>query len=139
MLFGSVADMRRAESIHDPGTVVAMGDERADADDRMVDVFREFIADRFPHFIVRARAHIVCRGVAAQIGHSLQVQTMMLLFMPEALHRAWPRKSPVPGQNSAKRSGIFRNVGAGHLDETGVPLLPFEGASFSFTNQHVSP
>ena len=65
--------MRRAKRIHDPGPVVAMGDERADADDRVVDVFRKLVADRFAHFIVRARAHAVRRGVAAQIGHSLKV------------------------------------------------------------------
>jgi hypothetical protein len=51
---------------------------------------------------------------------------MMLLLMAGALHRARLRKSPIPGQNSAKRSGIFRNSAAGHLEETGVPLLPFD-------------
>ncbi len=39
LLFGSVADMRRAKRIHHPGPVVAMGDERADADDRVIDMF----------------------------------------------------------------------------------------------------
>lgn len=51
---------------------------------------------------------------------------MMLLLMAGALHRAKLRKSPVLGQNSAKRSGISRNVRAGHLNETGVPFLPFD-------------
>src|SRR5208337_529917 len=45
MLFGPVADMWRAKSVHDPSTVVAMRDERADADDRVVDVFRKLVAD----------------------------------------------------------------------------------------------
>ena len=65
--------MRSAESIHDPPAFVAMRDQRADADDRVIDVFRELIAYRFPHFIVRGGAHAVCRGVAAQIGHCLKI------------------------------------------------------------------
>ena len=35
-------------------------------------------------------------------------------------------EKPSPRQNSAKRSGIFRNVRAGHPEETGVPLLPLD-------------
>ena len=77
MLLGSVADMRRAQRVHDPPALLAMRDKRADADDRMVDVLRklvaDLVADRFAHFIIGARTHAVCCGVTAQIGHSLEV------------------------------------------------------------------
>ncbi len=38
------ADMRRAKRIHNPGSVVAMGDKRTDANDRVVDVLRKLVA-----------------------------------------------------------------------------------------------
>ena len=65
--------MRNTKRVPDPNALLAMRDERADADDRVIDMFRELDADRFPDFIIRGSAHAVCRRVAAQIRHGLEV------------------------------------------------------------------
>ena len=58
---------------NDPDPLLAMRDKRADANDRMIDVLRKLLADRFPYLIVRGGAHAFCSGVTAKIGHGLDV------------------------------------------------------------------
>ena len=45
--------MPRAERVHDPDSLLAMRDKRTYADDRMINVLRKLIADRFQNFGVR--------------------------------------------------------------------------------------
>jgi hypothetical protein len=48
-------------------------DESADAHNRVVDVLREFVADRFTNFYVGLADEIVSGSEPADVGHSLQV------------------------------------------------------------------
>jgi len=59
--------MRRAERVHDPDSLFAMRDKRTYADDRMINVLRKLIADRFKNFGVRLATEAVRRREARQI------------------------------------------------------------------------
>src|SRR5262249_49490347 len=56
-----------------PMVGLAVRDEGADADDRVVDVLRKLVADRLPDLHVGLANEIVGRCEPAQVGHSLQV------------------------------------------------------------------
>ena len=104
--------MRRAKRIHNPGPVVAMGDERTDADNRVVDVFRKLVADRFAHFIVRARVHAVRCGVAAQIGHSFEIPDDDAVAHDGSFAQGHALEKPSHPTKRCKGLGIISPVGS---------------------------
>src|SRR5262249_31414686 len=73
LLLGSLAYVRRADGVHCPVIRLPVRDERPDADDRVVDVLREFVADGLADFHVGLADKIVSGFEPAEVGHSLQV------------------------------------------------------------------
>jgi hypothetical protein len=52
---------------------LAVGDEGSDADDRVIDVLREFFPDRLTNFHAGLANQIVGGRKPGEVGHSLQV------------------------------------------------------------------
>ena len=63
----------RANGVHLPVIRLPMCDEGADADNRVVDVLREFVADRLADFYVGLADEIVGGCEPGEVGHSLEV------------------------------------------------------------------
>src|SRR5262249_1665937 len=70
---GSLAHVGRANGVDSPVIGLAVRYESTDADDRVVDVLRELVADRLEDFGVGVADEIVSGREPAQVGHSLQV------------------------------------------------------------------
>jgi len=64
---------RRAHSVHCPVIRLPVRDESPDADDRVVDVLRKFVADRLAYFHVGLTDKIIGGREPAQVRHSLEV------------------------------------------------------------------
>ena len=73
LLLCPLAHVGGADGVHGPMLWLAVRDEGSDADDRVVDVLREFIADRLAHFGVGLADKIVGGCKPAEVGHSLQI------------------------------------------------------------------
>ena len=71
MLFGPVAHVGRADGVHCPIVWLAVRDECSNADNRVLDVLREFFADRLAHFHVGLADKIIGGCEPAEVGHSL--------------------------------------------------------------------
>jgi len=65
--------MRRVNGVYRPVIGLAVRDQCSDADDRVVDVLREFVADRLADLRVRLADEIVGGREPAEVGHGLQV------------------------------------------------------------------
>jgi len=65
--------MRRTNGVHRPVIGLAVRNERADADDRVVDVLRKFFADRLADFHVGLADEVIGGGEPAEVGHGFQV------------------------------------------------------------------
>ena len=69
LLLGPLADVRRAEGVNRPVIGLSVCDEGADADDRVVDVLGELVADHLANLVVGLADEVVggceparCRG-----------------------------------------------------------------------------
>jgi|SRR5262249_41656090 len=71
----------RADGVHRPVIRLAVRDESTKADDRVIDVLWEFVADRLVHLYVGLADEIIGGREAAEVGHSLQVPDDDLGFM----------------------------------------------------------
>jgi hypothetical protein len=73
LLLCPLAHVGRGHRVHGPVISLPMRDERSDADNRVIDVLRELVPDRFAHFHVGLADEIVGGREPAEVGHSLQV------------------------------------------------------------------
>src|SRR5262249_32134419 len=73
LLLCSLAHVGCADGVHRPMIGLAVCDEGSDANDRVVDMLREFISDRLAYFHVGLADKIVGGCELAEVGHSLQV------------------------------------------------------------------
>jgi hypothetical protein len=64
---------RDRSGVHRPMVGLAVRDERSDADDRVVDVLRELVADRLADLRVGLADEVVGGREPADVGHGLQV------------------------------------------------------------------
>jgi hypothetical protein len=83
LLLGSLAHLGRANGVHRPVVGLAMRDESSDADNRVVDVLRKFVADRLAHPHIGLADKVVGGCKPAEVGHPpvSRSQTMTLGFM----------------------------------------------------------
>jgi hypothetical protein len=84
---GSLPYMWGSQGINCPVIILAVSDKRTDAYDRMIDMLRKLVANRCPDLLVGPASQAVGYGKAAEVGYSLKVQTMTLVFMSGALHK----------------------------------------------------
>jgi hypothetical protein len=73
LLFGSLAHLGSAERVHDPAVLLTMCYESADADDRMVNVFGDLVADRLQHLGIGLAGKTIRRRKATQIGYGFNI------------------------------------------------------------------
>jgi hypothetical protein len=74
-----------------------MRDQGANADDRMINVFRELIADRLSNLMVGVTAQTVCGRKRLQIWHRLQIPNNDV-----SVHQIFSARKPRPlGRESA--------------------------------------
>jgi hypothetical protein len=94
LFLGPLPDVRCPERIHDPATaIVAMGDQRPDTDDRVVDVLGELVPHFGTNFVIALADVAVGGGEALKSGTVSISQTMTLLMYATA--RSAVRQSPV--------------------------------------------
>jgi hypothetical protein len=70
-----------ADGVHRPMIRLPVRDESTDADDRMVNVLRKFVADRLANFHFGLADKIIGGGEPAEVRHGLQIPDMTLGFM----------------------------------------------------------
>ena len=70
---GSVADMGRTERINEPMIILLMRDQRANADNRVVDMLWEFVPEFGTNFVVALTVVTICRREAREIRYCLNV------------------------------------------------------------------
>ena len=73
LLLRALADVRGADRGHFPVLFPALGDQRAYADDRVVDELGELVAHLRAHLIVRLADEPLGRREAAQVRNGLDV------------------------------------------------------------------
>ena len=73
LLFGSRGDAGRAQRIHNPAVIVLMGNQRADADDRVVDVLRKLVADGGADLVVGLAIETLGGRKPLEVGDGLDI------------------------------------------------------------------
>ena len=73
LLLGPLADVGRAEGVNRPVTGLSVRDEGAYADDRVVDVLGELVADRLADLAVGPADEVVGGCEPRDVGNGLQV------------------------------------------------------------------
>jgi hypothetical protein len=73
LLLSPLAHMGGADGAHRPVATLSVGDEGADAHDRVVDVLRELVAHGLADFLVGKTDEVVRGCKPANVGHRLQV------------------------------------------------------------------
>jgi hypothetical protein len=76
--FRPLTDMGRAECVNDPMIILLMRDQRADADNRVVNVFWEFVAEFRANFVVAFTVVTIRRSEACKIRYRFDVHTSTL-------------------------------------------------------------
>ena len=71
--FGSFADMRRTDCVDRPTVTLFMSDECADADNRVVDMLWELVAECLSDFLVRFASETIGSSITPNIGHGFKV------------------------------------------------------------------
>jgi hypothetical protein len=70
---GPLAHVRCADGVHRPVVGLPVGNEGSDANDRVVDVLREFVADGLADLHVGLADQVVGGCKPAEVGHCLEV------------------------------------------------------------------
>ena len=73
LLFGSFADVRRADCVYCPMVTLFMSDECADTDNRVVDVLWKLVAEGLSDFFVRFSGETIGSSITRNIGHGFKV------------------------------------------------------------------
>ena len=73
LLLRALADIRGAESQDRPVFILSLGDQSADAGDRMIDELGELIPHLRAHFVVGPSRQCIGGREAAQVGHGLDI------------------------------------------------------------------
>jgi hypothetical protein len=65
--------MGRAERVNDPMIILLMSDQRANADNRVVNVFWEFVSKFGANFVIALAVVTIRRSEACEVGHRFNV------------------------------------------------------------------
>jgi hypothetical protein len=76
LLLCSLAHVGRANCVHRPVIRLPVRDEGSDADDGVVDMLRELVADRFTNFYVRLADEVVGGRKPAEVVRSWDTRTL---------------------------------------------------------------
>jgi hypothetical protein len=72
-LFGSLPDMRRTDCVYCPMVTLFMSNECTDADNRVVDVLWELVAERLSDFFVRFSSELIGSSTTCNIRYGFEV------------------------------------------------------------------
>jgi len=81
LLLRPLAHVGGTNSVHRPVILLPVRDERSDADDRVVDVLRELVADRLADFHVRLADKTLAAANPLRSGTVSRSQTITVGFM----------------------------------------------------------